>query len=66
MTVTALDGRAACAEDVPAAIVPVDIAGRVWIPCRVESDGPATLLVQALGVTDLVFDEMVVVREWPH
>ena len=62
---TELDGTTACAEEVPAALVPTDWLGMVWIPCRLRSDGPATILVDGLGVTDLAVHEVVVVRHGP-
>jgi 4-amino-4-deoxy-L-arabinose transferase-like glycosyltransferase len=65
-TITAVDGRVACSEDVPAGLVPADRLGAVWIPCRLESDGPATLVVHALGVADLAFDEVALVRAKPQ
>ena len=63
--VTELDGTTACAEEVPSGIVPTNRLGAVWIPCRLRSDGPVTILVDGLGVTDLAVHEVVMVRHGP-
>jgi len=49
---------AGCVEDVPAGNLPTRGFGKVWIPCNLPADGPTTLVVHALGVADLTFDEV--------
>ena len=53
-----LDGIVACEEDVPYGILFLDRFTDVWIPCRLPSEGPATLFVETLGVVDLAFDQV--------
>jgi len=53
-----LDGHVACDEDIPFGILRDDRFGNVWIPCRVNSEGPATLIVDSLGAVDLSFSAL--------
>lgn len=56
-------GHVRCREDVPAGLVPAGAAlGRVWVPCALPADGPATLVVEALGRADLTFGDVVFSR----
>lgn len=53
-------GRIRCREDVPAGLVPASAPlGSVWVPCTLPVDGPATLVVEALGRVDLAFGDVV-------
>lgn len=56
--VSTLDGQVACEEDIPYGIVFPDRFSDVWIPCRLQSEGPTTLFVETLGVVDLAFDQV--------
>ncbi len=62
--VTVLDdrGAVACREDVPSGLVPAEGLGRIWVPCELAADGPATLIVEALGRTDLRFGDVAFMR----
>jgi hypothetical protein len=65
VALTTLDGTAACSEDIPWGLLPEQGFGRIWVPCSLSQDGPATLVVQSLGVTDLYFDEVALIRSLP-
>ena len=65
VALTTLDGTAACSEDIPWGLLPEHGFGRIWVPCSLSQDGPATLVVQSLGVTDLYFDEVALIRSLP-
>ena len=53
-----VDGRAACAVNVAAADLPSDRFHDIEVPCRLTSDGPATLIVQSLGASDLAVERV--------
>lgn len=60
-----LDGSAACTEEIPWGMIPDDRFGKIWVPCTLSVEGPATLVVQSLGMTDIFFDEVALVRALP-
>ncbi len=62
VTVTDGSGAVACREDVPSGLVPAERLGKIWVPCAWAADGPVTLVVEALGRTDLRFGEVVFMR----
>ncbi len=53
-----VDGRAACAVNVAAADLPSDRFHDLEVPCRLTADGPATLIVQSLGTSDLAVERV--------
>jgi len=57
-TIVALDGKVACAEDIPLGILHEDRFADVWIHCNLKSDGPVTLIVETMGVIDLAFADV--------
>ena len=61
-TLVTLDGMTACAEDIAAGMIPEERFGKVWVPCVLAVEGPATLVVQSLGLADLYFDEVALLR----
>ncbi len=65
VTLTNLEGTAACSEDIPWGLLPEQGFGKIWVPCTLPHDGPATLVVQSLGVTDIYFDEVALIRSIP-
>lgn len=56
--VTVIARDVACAEDIPLGILYEDRFSDVWIPCPLKSEGPATLLVETLGVVELAFENV--------
>lgn len=62
VTVMSGDGTVRCREDVPAGLLPTGLLGDVWVPCVLRADGPATLVVEALGRTDLSFGDVAFLR----
>jgi len=65
VTLTTLDGTTACSEDIPWGLLPDRGFGKIWVPCLPLRDGPATLVVRSLGVTDIYFDEVALIRSIP-
>lgn len=65
VTLTTLQGTAACSEDIPWGLLPEHGFGKIWVPCTLPQDGPATLVVQSLGLTDIYFDEVALIRSLP-
>ena len=65
VTLTTLDGTTACSEDIPWGLLPDRGFGQIWVPCLLPRDGPATLVVRSLGVTDIYFDEVALIRSIP-
>jgi hypothetical protein len=65
VTVTTLEGTTACSEDIPWGMLPEPGFGKVWVPCSLPRDGPATIVVDSLGVTDMSFDEVALMRSIP-
>ncbi len=66
VTVTTLEGNTACREDIAWGMLPDHGFGKVWVPCSLARDGPTTLVVESLGVTDLHFDEVALIRARPR
>ena len=65
VTLTTLQGMEACSEDIPSGLLPDHGFGNIWVPCSLPRDGPATLVVQSLGVTDMYFDDVALIRAIP-
>lgn len=63
VTVMDGDGGIRCREDVSAGLIPRHVLGMFWVPCGLTEDGPATLIVDALGRADLGLAEVAFVRD---
>jgi hypothetical protein len=58
VTLTQLDGRTACVNDVPGLQLPANEFVDIALLCVVSRDGPATLAVFNLGRVDLSIDSI--------
>lgn len=65
VALTTLDGKEACSEDIPWGLLREHGFGKIWVPCTLPKDGPATLVVQSFGLTDIYFDEVALIRSMP-
>ena len=58
VTFISSDGAPGCAEDLPLGSFVTDRFADIWLFCKLPSEGPATLIVDVLGVVDLAFDDI--------
>jgi hypothetical protein len=59
-----LDGTVACQSDVESGALYRDRFANIEVPCRLQSDGPATVAVLTLGRADVAVERLNL--NWHH